>query len=71
MSVQHETHTPVRYLNEREVSRITGFALPTLRNHRHIGRGIPYLKRGRSVRYSLSDVVQYMEAGRISTGEVS
>ena len=56
-----------RYLTEREVAEITRFALPTLRNERHNGRGIPYIKVGRSVRYELDDVHQYMEAHRINT----
>jgi len=54
-----------RYLNERQVSRITGRALQTLRNDRFSGRGIPYTKFSRSVRYSLDDVVQFMEARKI------
>jgi hypothetical protein len=55
------------WVNERKVSEITGFALPTLRNDRHMGKGIPYSKRGRSVRYRLQDVYDYMEARRINT----
>lgn len=57
----------VRYLNEQEVSHITGFALSTLRNHRHHRKGIPYLKCGRAIRYSLGDVLSYMESRRIRT----
>ena len=56
-----------KYLNEQQVSEMTGFALSTLRNKRFAGEGIPYIKRGRSVRYALKDVLQYMEAGRINT----
>lgn len=54
-----------RYLNERAVSQITGRALQTLRNDRFNGRGIPYTKFSRSVRYSLADVVQFMESRKI------
>ena len=57
----------VRYLNEKEVSQITGFAVQTLRNDRYRNQGIPYIKRGHSVRYSSSDVFNYMESGRIET----
>jgi predicted DNA-binding transcriptional regulator AlpA len=56
-----------RYIGEKEVSRITGRALPTLRNDRHRRRGIPYVKVGRSVRYSLEDVIEYMESRKIET----
>ena len=56
-----------RYVDEREVSRITGLALSTLRNARSTGRGpcIPHLKIGRAVRYSLIDVIRYMEERKI------
>ena len=58
----------IQYLTERQVSELTGFKLPTLRNHRHLGRGIPYRKIGkRSVRYLLRDVIEYMDAGKIQT----
>jgi hypothetical protein len=59
-------HTP-QYLTETEVHQITRRALPTLRNDRHHNRGIPYVKAGRSVRYSLADVVRYMEGRKIQT----
>ena len=54
-----------KYINEKEVSEITGRALPTLRNDRHNRRGIPYCKIGRSVRYALVDVIAFMEARKI------
>ena len=57
-------HTP-QYVDETKVSEITGRALPTLRNDRHNRRGIPYCEIGRSVRYSLQDVISYMEACKI------
>ena len=56
-----------RYINEQLVEKITGRACQTLRNDRHRGRGIPYVKIGRSVRYKLSDVVEYMESRKIVT----
>ncbi len=54
-----------KYIDERKVSEITGRALPTLRNDRHNRRGISYCKVGRSVRYALSDVIEYMESRKI------
>ena len=54
-----------QYIDETKVSEITGRALPTLRNDRHNRRGIPYCKFGRSVRYALSDVIEYMESRKI------
>ena len=54
-----------QYVDETKVSEITGRALPTLRNDRHHRRGIPYIKMGRSVKYSLSDVIAFMESRKI------
>lgn len=56
-----------QYLNEREVSRMTGIALSTLRNDRSRGRGIPFAKVGRSVRYDAGTVVQYMKDCTVQT----
>ncbi len=58
------------YLNEKEVSALTGRALSTLRNERHMRRGIPYHVVGeRSIRYRLTDVIQTMEKTRITFDE--
>jgi predicted DNA-binding transcriptional regulator AlpA len=56
-----------RYLKETEVSAITGLALQTIRNHRFNGVGIPYIKMlpGRAVRYSLADIIEWMESRKI------
>ena len=56
----------MRYLREQEVAEITGRAVPTLRNERHRGEGIPYIKIGRSVRYSEDDVVKFMESRKVT-----
>lgn len=57
----------MKYLNEREVSELTGLALPTLRNDRFLRRRLPYIKIGKAVRYSMDDVVAFMEAHKIRT----
>lgn len=55
-----------KYLNEREVSEITGFAVQTLRNHRFQSVGIPYLVVGkRAIRYRPQDIEKFMEKTRI------
>lgn len=56
------------YVNERKTSQITGLAVQTLRNHRHLRIGIPYVRASkRAIRYSLADIRKYMESRRIST----
>jgi hypothetical protein len=58
------------YQNEFEAAAVTGKAVSTLRNERHLRRGLPYLKIGkRSIRYKTADVLAYMEARRISFDE--
>lgn len=60
------------FLNEFEVSAITGRAVSTLRNDRHLRRGLPYLKVSqRSIRYKTPDVLNFMEARPITFNEVS
>jgi predicted DNA-binding transcriptional regulator AlpA len=54
-----------RFVGEKEVSKITGRGVQTLRNDRAKRQGIPYSKLGRLVRYSLEDVLAYMEARKI------
>ncbi len=58
-----------RYVTEVEVSEITSVAVQTLRNDRHNGRGIPYVKKGRSVRYFLPDVYGFMDSRKIQPSE--
>ena len=59
--------TQIKYLNEKQVSEMTGRALSTLRNERFLGKGMPYIKIGKSIRYKLGDIITFMEAGRIET----
>ena len=61
--------TEKRWIGEKEVQEMTGRKLPTLRNDRFLGRGLPYSKMGKSVRYAVEDVIQYMESRRISTSD--
>jgi predicted DNA-binding transcriptional regulator AlpA len=55
----------LRYLNEKEVAALIGFAVQSLRNWRFLGREPGYIKMGRSVRYQLKDVLEWMESHRI------
>lgn len=57
----------IRYLNDKEVSKITGKAIATLRNERSLRKGIPYIKAGGKILYSLQDIVKYMNDHRVNT----
>jgi hypothetical protein len=54
-----------KFLTPRQVNEMTGIALQTLANARHRRRGIPYSKIGGSIRYSLYDVLNFMESHRV------
>lgn len=57
---------PIRYLPEKEVSSMTGFSLSKLQQDRFYRKGIPYIRLGRSIRYSIQDVLDYMNAHKIN-----
>ena len=57
----------VRFLTEKQVNQMTNRSLSTLRNERHLNRGIPYSKIGRSVRYEMDDVLKFMLARKSQT----
>jgi hypothetical protein len=57
------------YLPDTEVAKITHSGVQTLRNLRSKGAGIPYVKFGRLVRYKLADVLQFMEARKVTPAE--
>lgn len=53
-----------KFVTEKEVSKLTGIALSTLRNDRARAgrRRFPYRKIGKSVRYYLPEVLAVMNA---------
>ena len=54
-----------KYFTDKVVEELTGIKRQSLANNRHLRRGIPYYKVGRSIRYKLSDVLEFMEKHRI------
>jgi hypothetical protein len=54
-----------QYIREKQVAEITSLKLPTLRNHRFLGKGIPYIKVGKTVLYDPDDVIAFMESHRV------
>lgn len=57
----------MQLLDEKQTSSTIKRAVQTLRNDRHNNRGLPYIKIGRSVRYSLEDIEKYIAARKIET----
>ena len=58
-------NTP-RYLNEKQVAILTGFAVQTLRNWRSRGIGPVYCKvNNTAVRYPWRDTLDFMESCKV------
>jgi hypothetical protein len=58
-------------VNENQASKIIGRAVQTLRNDRHLRQGPPYIKLGRSVRYKVGDLLDYIQSHRVDPEAVS
>ena len=54
-----------KYLNEFEAADHMAFSVGTLRNWRYLRRGPSYIKAGKSIRYSLKDLNEFMESQKI------
>jgi len=60
MSHEEQTTAP-RLLNEVEVSALTGIPKMTLRSHRHLRRGLPYVRIGHLVRYDAAEIEKFLD----------
>lgn len=52
-------------VDEHRAAAILHKSVQTLRNDRHLRKGVPYVKMGRSVRYLISDIEAYLQKHRI------
>ncbi|MFC1827964.1 helix-turn-helix transcriptional regulator [Thermodesulfobacteriota bacterium] len=57
------------YIGEKEVAKLTGRKVPTLRSDRHKGQGMPYRKLNRKVLYRLDEVIDYVESHKVETSD--
>jgi predicted DNA-binding transcriptional regulator AlpA len=56
-------------LRDKEVSEILKLSTATLANLRSQGKGVPFIRLGRSVRYCLHDLEAFIAHNRIPTDE--
>jgi predicted DNA-binding transcriptional regulator AlpA len=54
--------TPMKLMSEREVAKEIGFSVFWLQRSRVVGGGPPYIKLGRSVRYPVANLVQWLSS---------
>jgi hypothetical protein len=55
-----------KWVKDSDVAKMLGYGIQTLRNHRARGVGLPFSKVGRSIRYKLADVYDYMEKNKVT-----
>lgn len=58
---------PSKYLNEKEVSELTGIAVKTLQSWRWQRVGPPFVKLQSAVRYPYVDLLDYLESNKTHT----
>ena len=66
MDNHNSTYLP-RHLNENQAAEITGLSVKTLRRMRHEMRGPQYVKLGRRVVYSETDLGNWLKNNRVET----
>ena len=54
------------FLTEVQLSAILRRATSTLQKDRFYGRGVPYIKIGQQVRYRVEDLMEYMQAHKVT-----
>lgn len=54
----------VRYLNISQASSFTGFSVGTLYQFIY-ERRVPYIKKGRAIRFDKNDLISWMEESRV------
>ena len=54
-----------RFLKDEQAADLIGLSVQTLRNWRFKREGPPYIRAGRSIRYSFQDLLGWMEGKRI------
>ena len=53
--------TNITLFTEKELARELNISLPKLRRDRIDGKGFPFVKIGKSVRYPMSDVLDHLK----------
>ncbi len=60
---------PDALLTSPEYAALRGTTDATLRNERTLGRSIPFIRQGRSVRYRVSDVLESLDRATVRPGD--
>ena len=56
----------LKLITDIELSEIIGLPVQTIRKHRWLNSGLPYIRIGRSIRYDLEQVEAYLKKYRVT-----
>ncbi len=59
-AIQQKTSETTGLVNDREIARLLGLSVGTIRRWRLLRRGCPYVKLGTSIRYCVADVRKWI-----------
>lgn len=63
--------TTPEYLDEKQTAARVGVTAGSLRQDRHRGVGLPYIKFGNRVRYRIADVDAYLAGCAVTPGSTA
>lgn len=55
-----------KMLSEFEAAELLSISVAKLRRDRWVGTGLPYIRLGRTVRYSVEEISSYLERNTVS-----
>jgi hypothetical protein len=60
---------PLELLTEQKAAARTGLSVHTLAKHRKLGKGIPFIRLGRTIRYRTADVERFLIEHLVEPGK--
>jgi hypothetical protein len=64
-----QNSTEIEVVDDSRAAEILGLGIQTLRNLRYMRKGPAYVKMGRSVRYRVIDLLDYIEKHLVDPGK--
>jgi hypothetical protein len=67
--VRSQLPVPVKAVNEKDAAVYIGLTVAYLRKARWLGKGPRFLRLGRTIRYRIEDLDEWLEQHRVETRE--
>jgi hypothetical protein len=69
MMSKESNETEVVVMKTPEAAKFSKYSAAYLQNLRHYLKGPPFIRRGRSIFYLKSDLIKWLEDGRVTPGK--